>query len=840
MKQLSLPAHPVFPVRLNSLSALMELLRSRQIGCVLVLCDAEAAACESLLLPLLESSEIMYAVHAAVSLSDSKSGALTRTDVDTALQAFTDKQAQAILAVGGNDAMLLGQALLSRLHVKGHAETFEQWRAIPLLLLPANADASVVLADEGRVFDPASQRMKRFSLRAHTSRYVLTDDAMLALQTRETLLRTGLWTIAHALSAGMSRLLPRAMRQQAENALRTIAGQLMAVSDDALLPESERFSSDLASRRALEHASLDAAEAFAVSHDSVLSALCDALSTVKQLSPDETLPLLLAPMIAYSDGTRRKALSAMAIGAGLCDANSDGVAALTNWVRGHVLHAGFPETLPTLSHRDIPAIARIAAQDTLLSRFALEDTLRAVMTPDAPHAELSALFAAQKAYFAAGATRPVAHRLDQLRRLRRAILSHEKDIEAALQSDLGKCATETYMCETGMVLSELTYLLRHTRRFCRDTHVWTPLAQFPAHSFIRHDPMGVVLIMSPWNYPFLLTMEPLLGALSGGNCCILKPSKDAPATSAIIRQICAECFPQEEVAVVEGGRMENQALLDLPFDKIFFTGSSRVGQEVLRRAAEHFTPVTLELGGKSPVLVAKDADLTLAARRIAFGKLLNAGQTCVAPDYVLVERSVADDFVAALQAQFAQLCPDPLHSAEYVHIVNQKHFDRLYALMTSGQIVYGGESDPAALRIAPTILCDVAPDSPVMQEEIFGPLLPILPVENIDKAIAFVAARPHPLACYLFTKDSALQRRVLDVLPFGGGCINDTIIHLVTSRMPFGGVGHSGMGGYHGRDSFRCFTHEKSIVKKALWLDLPMRYTPYSEKKEKLIRFFLK
>ena len=807
MKQLPLPAHPVFPSRLDSIAALPELLRSRQIGCVLVIGDAHAVDCESLLLPVLEDSQIMYAVHAAVSLSDSKDGALTRTDVDTALQAFTDKQAQAILAAGGNDAMALGQALLARLHTKGHAETFEQWRAIPLILLPAAADASAVFAETGDVFDPVRGKSRRFSLRAHTSRYVLMDDAMLALQSRESLLRTGIWTIAHAICAGMSRLLPCEERQKAENALRALTGQLIAVSDDAAVPESERFSSDLASRRALYTASLNAAEAFAVSHDAVLPALLNALTTVKQLSPDETLPLLLAPMIAQSEGARRKALSDMAIGAGLCVADADGAAALAAWVRDLVFHAGYGLTLPTLYHRDIPAVARIAAQ---------------------------------KACFASGITRPVPHRLDQLRRLRRAIQAHDRDIEAALQSDLGKCRTEAYMCEIGMVLSELGYLLRRTRRYCRDTHVLTPLAQFPARSFIRHDPMGVVLIMSPWNYPFLLTIEPLLGALAGGNCCILKPSKDAPATSAIIRQICAECFPLEEVAVVEGGRTENQALLDQPFDKIFFTGSSHVGQEVLRRAAEHLTPVTLELGGKSPVIVAKDADLTLAARRIAFGKLLNAGQTCVAPDYVLVAREVEDAFVAALQKQFDQLCPDPLHSAEYVRIVNQKHFDRLTGLMASGQIVYGGSIDPATLRIAPTILRNVSPDSPVMQEEIFGPILPILPVSSIDEAIAFAAARPHPLACYLFTKDRAVQRRVLDTLPFGGGCINDTIIHLATSRMPFGGVGHSGMGDYHGRDSFRCFTHDKSIVKKALWLDLPMRYTPYSKKKETLIRFFLK
>ena len=341
MKQLPLPAHPVFPSRLDSLAALPELLRSRQIGCVLVIGDAHAVDCESLLLPVLEDSQIMYAVHAAVSLSDSKDGALTRTDVDTALQAFTDKQAQAILAVGGNDAMALGQALLARLHTKGHAETFEQWRAIPLILLPAAADASAVFAETGDVFDPARGKSRRFSLRAHTSRYVLMDDAMLALQSRESLLRTGIWTIAHAICAGMSRLLPREERQKAENTLRSLTGQLIAVSDDAAVPESERFSSDLASRRALYTASLDAVEAFAVSHDAVLPALLNALTTVKQLSPDETLPLLLAPMIAQSEGARRKALSDMAIGAGLCGMNADGAAALAAWVRDLVFHVGY-------------------------------------------------------------------------------------------------------------------------------------------------------------------------------------------------------------------------------------------------------------------------------------------------------------------------------------------------------------------------------------------------------------------------------------------------------------------------------------------------------------------
>ena len=827
MKQLPLPAHPVFPSRLDSIAALPELLRSRQIGCVLVIGDAHAVDCESLLLPVLEDSQIMYAVHAAVSLSDSKEGALTRTDVDTALQAFTDKQAQAILAVGGNDAMALGQALLARLHTKGYAETFEQWRAIPLILLPAAADASAVFAETGDVFDPVRGKSRRFSLRAHTSRYVLMDDAMLALQSRESLLRTGIWTIAHAICAGMSRLLPREERQKAENALRSLTGQLIAVSDDAAVPESERFSSDLASRRALHTASLDAAEAFAVSHDAVLPALLNALTTVKQLSPDETLSLLLAPMIAQSEGTRRKALSDMAIGAGLCVADADGAAALAAWVRDLVFHAGYGLTLPTLYHRDIPAVARIAAQDTLLNRFALEDILRAIMTPDAPHADIAALFAAQKACFASGITRPVPHRLDQLRRLRRAILAHEQDIEAALQSDLGKCRTEAYMCEIGMVLSELGYLLRRTRRYCRDTHVLTPLAQFPARSFIRHDPMGVVLIMSPWNYPFLLTIEPLLGALAGGNCCILKPSKDAPATSAIIRQICAECFPLEEVAVVEGGRTENQALLDQPFDKIFFTGSSHVGQEVLRRAAEHLTPATLELGGKSPSIVDRGADIEVAARRIAWGKTLNAGQTCIAPDYLLIHRSLQDEFSRAFARALHRLHGDDAQqSLHYGRLVNDRAFERVTSYLAQGKILVGGRTDPSDRYIEPTLLAEVDPGAPVMQEEIFGPVLPMLPFDDIGEAVALINDREKPLALYYFGPEKT-GREVLLHTSSGGACINDTIMQIANDRLPFGGVGNSGMGRYHGHDSFDAFSLRRGVVESPARPDLPLRYPPY-------------
>ena len=454
--------------------------------------------------------------------------------------------------------------------------------------------------------------------------------------------------------------------------------------------------------------------------------------------------------------------------------------------------------------------------------------------------QIEELVSLQRTFFETGTTLSLDFRLQSLKKLHDAIRCMEPQINAALQSDLGKSATETYMCETGMTLSELSYMRRHLRRFAKDRHVLTPLAQFPSDSFVVHEPYGVTLIMSPWNYPFMLLMEPLIGALAAGNCCILKPSAYSPATSAVIRELVSACFPREYVAVVEGGRAENQALLHQRFDYIFFTGGVAVGKEVMRAASEHLTPVTLELGGKSPCLVDATADLDVAARRLAFGKLLNCGQTCVAPDYLLIDRTVKDAFLKRLQFHMNAMVGDALTNDGYVHMVNQKHFDRVCSLILPQKVVFGGKSDPQTLRIQPTIMDHVSPDDAVMQQEIFGPLLPVLPYDNIEDALSFIKSREHPLALYLFSSDKALQRRVLQSVPFGGGCINDTIIHLATSSMGFGGVGSSGMGSYHGKKSFDTFSHQKSIVKKSTLIDLPIRYAPYSPLKDKLLRIFLR
>ncbi len=455
--------------------------------------------------------------------------------------------------------------------------------------------------------------------------------------------------------------------------------------------------------------------------------------------------------------------------------------------------------------------------------------------------DIQALIAAQRAYFNTGATLPLSTRRAALQCLRAAITAHEGDITAALRSDLNKSPTESYMCEIGMTLSELRFVERHLDGWARDRRHLTPLAQFPAKSLTVSEPYGVVLIMSPWNYPFLLTMEPLIGAIAAGNCCVVKPSAYSPATSAVLRDILAECFPPEFVAVVEGGRAENQALLDQKFDYIFFTGGVDVGKEVMTRAARHLTPVTLELGGKSPCIVDSTARLDLAAKRLVFGKLLNCGQTCVAPDYLLIDRRVKTPFLAYVQRWITVMYGEnPLDNDGYVRMVNRKHFDRVMGLIDPAKVVFGGRGDPETLKIQPTVLDNVSPEDPVMQEEIFGPVLPVLTFDQIGEALDFVNARPRPLALYLFSQEKSTQERFLRRTSFGGGCINDTVIHLATSRMGFGGVGASGMGSYHGRDSFETFSHRKSVVKKSTLLDLPVRYAPYSPGKDRLLRLFLR
>ena len=447
----------------------------------------------------------------------------------------------------------------------------------------------------------------------------------------------------------------------------------------------------------------------------------------------------------------------------------------------------------------------------------------------------------QRVFFSSGATLDVNYRITALKKLRVALEQKESAIAQALHTDLGKSAEESYMCETGIVLSEISYMLRHIRRFAKEQTVATPLAQFASRSYKKPMPYGVTLIMSPWNYPFMLSLDPLVDAIAAGNTVVLKPSAYSPATSKLLKELISELFPEEYIAVVEGGREENAYLLDQKFDYIFFTGSKTVGQLVLEKAAKHLTPVTLELGGKSPCIVDKSAKLELAARRIVFGKFLNCGQTCVAPDYILCHSSVKDRFVECLKAEIArQYGSDYANNPLYGKIISKKHFDRVIGLIELDKVVSGGHFDTVSQKIEPTIMDNITWDNKVMGEEIFGPLLPILTFDKIDDVIETVNSHDKPLALYIYAEDKKVIREVTARCTFGGGCVNDCIIHLATSNMGFGGVGESGMGAYHGKTGFETYTHYKSIVDKKTWMDLPMRYQPYNKLGDWLIHLFLR
>ena len=426
-----------------------------------------------------------------------------------------------------------------------------------------------------------------------------------------------------------------------------------------------------------------------------------------------------------------------------------------------------------------------------------------------------------------------------LKKFRKAIIENDELISAALKADLNKQPFESYMCETGLLLEEINFHIKRLKKWSKTRRVKSGIGQLPGKSYVCPEPYGVVLIMAPWNYPVQLCLMPLVGAISAGNCAVVKPSAYAPESSRVISKLIESAFPTGFVTAVEGGRDANKALLDEPFDYIFFTGSVAVGKTVMEAAAKRLTPVTLELGGKSPIIVDETANLPLAARRIAFGKVLNAGQTCVAPDYLMIEKSVESPFIEEYKKALASFFPDGDMSG-MVRIINDKHFERVCNILdNSGNVVIGGARDAETRFIEPAVLTGVPIDSPAMQQEIFGPVLPVLPYEKLDDCIDFIRSRPKPLALYIFSENKMNQEKVLNSCSFGGGCINDTVIHLASSHMSFGGVGESGMGSYHGKKSFDTFTHYRSVLKQGK-LDVKLRYFPYKSGKEKITRMILK
>lgn len=437
----------------------------------------------------------------------------------------------------------------------------------------------------------------------------------------------------------------------------------------------------------------------------------------------------------------------------------------------------------------------------------------------------------QRDYFKTGTTKNVDFRIEKLKILKDSIKDHEEEILKALNIDLNKSKLEGYATEIGVTLNDIDYAIKNIKKWSKKIRHKTSIINFPASSYTIRNPYGLALIISPWNYPFNLALQPLIGALAGGNCVILKPSEFSLNTSKVISKIIDKCFKPEYVAVVEGDKEVNKKLLKEKFDYIFFTGSPRVGQIVMEAASKHLTPVTLELGGKSPCIVFDDADIDIAAKRIVWGKLINSGQTCIAPDYLLVHTDVKDELIRKMIRTIKEFYgKNPLDSEDYGKIINQDHFERLITYLDNSKILHGGDYNKETLSINPTFIDDVSLDDNIMKEEIFGPILPILEFKDIEEIFDIIEENPTPLALYLFTRDKNIERKIVGEISFGGGCINDTVMHVSSHTMPFGGVGESGMGSYHGKKSFDTFTHQKSILKKSTFIDIPLRYPPYKDK----------
>lgn len=456
---------------------------------------------------------------------------------------------------------------------------------------------------------------------------------------------------------------------------------------------------------------------------------------------------------------------------------------------------------------------------------------------------ISSLYESQKSFFANGATLSYDFRKQQLKKLYKVVAQYETQILDALKQDFNKPEFESYATEVGFLLEEINYTLRNLRRWMRPERVSTPIIAFPSRSYVQPHPKGVTLVIAPWNYPFMLALAPVVAAISAGNTVIIKPAEQTPATSALLGKMITENFDPEFLSVVhgEGAIVVPELMKSHRFDHVFFTGSTAVGRKIAEMAAPHLTPVTLELGGKSPAVIDKTANLKVVAKRIAFGKWVNAGQTCVAPDYLLIHESVEDKFLKVLKEVVADFYGiNPLDSESLASMIDKRHFESVSKYLVEGEIVFGGKSDAAKLRIEPTVLRAVSMNDKVMQEEIFGPVLPIVTFKDTDEVKRWVGENPNPLAFYVFTKTKSFEKELMDNIAFGGGAINNSIVHLGNPELPFGGVGNSGFGSYHGKAGFEVFSHMKGIMKSGTWFELPKKYPPYTSLGLKLIRWIMR
>ncbi len=781
------------------------------------------------------------------SVFDQTVGNPTVKNVEDARAIYLNDGCQALIGFGGGSSIDCAKAVGARIArprkpLSKMRGILKIMKPIPYLVaVPTTAGTGSEITLAAVITDPDTGRKFPINDFPLIPRLAVLDPENTKSLPKHMISTTGMDALTHAVEAYIGRSTTKSTRSDALSAVTLIFANLEKAYSDC----------DEESRRNMLKAAFLAGRAFSKSYVGYIHAVAHSLGGAYNI-PHGLANAVLMPIVLdyYGDAVYKK-LHELAVAAGIaspdepdCDAARRFIAEIRDMNR----RMGIPDKLSGIKGDDVPALAVRAAQEAnplypvpvLMNAAEIEKIYYKVM--DTGSDDIETVVKKQHDFFASGATLSVKTRSAALKRLREAVKRHENDIADALKKDLGKSGYESFMCESGLALSEITWMLGHIRSLNRSRKASTPLAQFCAKSYVKPVPHGNVLIMSPWNYPLLLTIVPLIDAVAAGNTAVLKPSAYSPSVSRIVAELVSECFPPEYVSVVVGGRKENSRLLEQKFDMVFFTGSQAVGREVLRSCAERLTPAVLELGGKSPCIVDATADIKLAAKRIVFGKFLNCGQTCVAPDYILCESAVRDELVNAIKSEIKrQYGENPLCGADYGKIINKKHFDRLLGLINKDKVVLGGESNPETLQIAPTVMCGVSWDDAVMGEEIFGPILPVLTFDDFSEVFSVLNGRMKPLALYIFSDDRRRTDEVISRIPFGGGCVNDTVIHLATSEMPFGGVGESGMGSYHGRYGFEAFSHFKSIVDKKTWIDLPMRYQPYSSKLyATLVRMFLR
>lgn len=450
--------------------------------------------------------------------------------------------------------------------------------------------------------------------------------------------------------------------------------------------------------------------------------------------------------------------------------------------------------------------------------------------------DIKDLFLSQREFYLKDSTLSLDFRLNSLKALKQEIINNQDEIANALFLDLHKSYAEAYLTEIGFVIKEINNAIKNLKKWAKDRRVSPSLLTFPSKGYIQNIPLGQVLIISPWNYPFQLAISPLVGAISAGNTAIIKPAELSPNTSNVIKSIIEKVFPRNYISTVIGGKDENLNLLDLDFNHIFFTGSPLLGKIVMEKASKNLVPVTLELGGKSPCIVDKTSDLELSAKRIVFGKFLNSGQTCIAPDYILVDKQFKSKLIEHLITSINILYNDSQNAKDYGRIISEAHFDRLASMLKDGNIVFGGDISREEKYISPTIITDIHSNSNLLSQEIFGPILPIIEFEDLDATLEDLRRKPKPLALYIFSNSKSTQNKILSKISSGGVCINDTIMHITPNNLPFGGVGNSGMGSYHGKKSFETFSHQRSVLNRKTYFDLSLRYPPFTEKTIKIVK----